>query len=302
MFPCCTARPTESGSSEVSRLTHAARNGGHAVIRRATALTATDGPGLPPPLDGGGPFELVPTDFGPFWMQTSDEVMRPYLLKRKRWADSAAELLRRLLLPGSRFLDVGANIGYFSVFVHLLALDIQIDAVEPHPVLYRLLQSNLWGNGVRARTFQTALGGQRCLLPMSSAPMNPGDSRVGVHTPDGRYELVVPVVPADELFPRRTFDVVTIGVQGFEPEVVLGMQRIIRDSPAIVLVVDFWPSALIDRGLDPPEVLDRYRQMGLHIAVNDDGGTGTCTAENVIEHCRTAGPNGQVNLILRRDT
>ena len=97
-------------------------------------------------------------------------------------------------------------------------------------------------------------------------------------------------------------DVVKIGVQGFEPDVVLGMQRIIHESPAIVLLVDFWPLALTDRGLDPLEVLDRYRQMGLHIAVNDDRGTGTCTAENVIEHCRSAGPNGQVNLILRRDT
>lgn len=129
--------------------------------------------------------------------------------------------------------------------------------------------------------------------------MNPGDSRVGVHTPDERYDLVVPVLPADELLVGRTYDVVKIGVQGYEPEVVLGMERIIRESPAIVLVVDFWPLALIDRGLDPLEVLDRYRQMGLHIAVNDDGGTGTCTAENVVEHCRSAGPNGQVNLILR---
>ena len=44
----------------------------------------------------------------------------------------------------------------------------------------------------------------------------------------------------------RTFDVAKISVQGFEPEVVLGMQRIIHDSPAIVLVVDFRPTLLIE--------------------------------------------------------
>ncbi len=285
----------------MSRISHVARSGGHSVIRRAAALTGTDGSALPPPLRDGGPFELIPTDFGPFWMQASDEVMRPHLLSRGRWGDSAAELLKRILPPGGRFLDVGANIGYFSVFVDLLARNIQIDAVEPHPVLHSLLQNNLWGNGVRARTYNTALGHQRCLLPMSSAPMNTGDSRVGVHRPDGRYDLIVPVVPADELFVRRSFDVVKIAAQGFEPEVVLGMQRIIRDSAAVVLVVDFWPSAICDRGLDPLEVLNRYRQIGLHIAVNDDGGTGTCTAEGVMEHCNSAGPDGRVNLILRRD-
>lgn len=283
------------------KISDVARSGGRAVIRRATALTEANALALPPPLCDGGPFELVPTDFGPFWMQTCDEVMRPYVLRRGRWGDAAAELLRRILPPGARFLDVGANIGYFSVFVHLLARDIQIDAVEPHPVHYRLLQNNLWGNNVRAQTFNAALGDKRCLLPMTSEPMNPGNSRMGTHRHDERYDLIVPVVTADELFAGRSFDVVKVSVQGFEPEVVLGMQRIIRESPAIVIVADFWPTLLVDRGLDPLEVLNRYRQLGLHIAVNDDGGTGTCTAENVIEHCRSAGPNGQVNLILRRD-
>ena len=78
------------------------------------------------------------------------------------------------------------------------------------------------------------------------------------------------------------------------------MERIVRESPAIVLVVDFWPSAIEDRGLEPLEIIDRYRHMGFHIAVNDDGGTGTCTGESVLDHCRSAGPNGQVKLILRR--
>ena len=130
--------------------------------------------------------------------------------------------------------------------------------------------------------------------------MNPGDSRIGVRTADDRYELVVPVLTADELFAGRSFDVAKISVQGFEPEVILGMERIVRESPAIVLVVEFRPADLIDRGLEPSEVLRRYQQLRFHIAVNDDGGTGTCTAENVIEHCRSAGPEGQVNLILRR--
>lgn len=275
---------------------------GAAVIRRAATLAPGAVPSLPAPLREGGPFAQIDTDVGPLWMQTRDEVMRPFLLKRKSWEESTAALLRRLLRPGARFLDVGANVGYFSLFVHRLPCEVQIDAVEPHPVLHSLLRANLWANDVRARIHNAALGDKRRLLPMSSPPMNPGDSRVGTRTPDDRYDLVVPVLPADELFARRSFDVVKIDVQGFEPEVILGMERIVRQSPAIVLVVEFWPTSLEERGLDPAEVLDRYRQLGYHIAVNDDGGTGTCTADDVLAHCLSAGPSGQVNLILRRDT
>ena len=86
-------------------------------MRHGAARTVGRGPVLPPPVRDGGPFERIETDLGPLWMQTSDEVMRPYLLRRKAWEESTGALLRRLLRPGARFLDVGANVGYFSLFV-----------------------------------------------------------------------------------------------------------------------------------------------------------------------------------------
>jgi FkbM family methyltransferase len=286
----------------MARVINEAWSGGAAVVRRAAAFAGVDRKTLPSPFSEGGPFDQIETKIGSLWMQVSDEVMRPYVLRRKAWEESTGALLERLLGPGARFLDVGANIGYYSLFAHSLQRDIEIDAVEPHPIHHRLLAANLWANRVAARIHNTALGETRRLAPMSSAPTNPADSRVGIHNPDGRYDLVVPVITADELFARRSFDVVKIHVQGFEPEVVLGMERIVRQSPAIALVVAFWPTALTDRGLDPPAVLDGYRRLGYHVAVNDAEGTGTCSADEVMEHCKSAGPNGQVNLILSRDT
>jgi FkbM family methyltransferase len=286
----------------MARVINGAWPAGAAVMRRAAAMVGVDRTAPPSPFSDGGPFEQIETEVGSLWMQVSDEVMRPYLLRRKAWEESTGALLKRLLGPGARFLDVGANVGYFSMFVHSLQRDIEIDAIEPHPIHHCLLEANLWANRVAARIHNTALGETRRLAPMSSAPMNPSDARLGIHNPDERYDLVVPVITADELFARRTFDVVKIHVQGFEPEVVLGMERIVRQSPAITLVVAFWPTALTDRGLDPSHVLDGYRRLGFHIAVNDPEGTGTCSADEVTEHCRSAGPNGQVNLILTRDT
>jgi len=274
--------------------------GKRAVRRGADALAARQATPLPTPLQG-GPFEGVETDIGMFWMQTCDEVMRPYLQRRRVWEEAKAELLDTLLRPGARFLDVGANVGYFSVFAHRLGRGLRIDAVEPQPVVFDLLQANLWSNAVPAATHRVALGHTRALTPLSIHPTNPGDARVGVQAPDGRYDLVVPMMTADELFRGRSFDVVKIDVQGFEPDVVLGMERIVYDSPAIVLIVEFWPTALVDRGLEPAEVLDRYRRLGYHISVNDQWGTGTCFTDEVIDHCRSAGPDGQVNLVLRRD-
>lgn len=272
---------------------------GNNLLRRAGASFRRPSP-VPPPLQG-GPFEQIETEVGPLWLQTSDEVMRPYLLRRKSWDEPTAAVLHKLLRPGARFLDVGASIGYFTIWANRLALDLEIDAVEPHPELFGLLEANVWANEARARLHRVALGDTRLLLPMSSPPMNPAAATLGTMTPDGRYNVVVPVVRADELFPRQSFDVVKVNAEGFEPEIVLGMERLIRESPSIVLVVRFRPSGLEQRALDPSEVLERYRRLGFRLVVNDDGGTGTCTAAEVLQHCRSAGPDGQVNLIMTRD-
>ena len=214
------------------------------MIRRAVHRPAAAGASFP--VLQGGPFEQVDTDLGPFWMLTSDEVMRPYLLDRGRWDESTTDLLEELIRPGCRFLNVGASMGYFSVFAHRIGGAATVDAVEPHPVNHSLLEANLWADDVPARTWRIALADERRLLPMTSAPMNPGDTRLAQHSPDGRYEVVVPVISGDELFTGRTFDLVKISVQGFELEVLLGMQRIVRQSAGIVLVVEFAPGILRD--------------------------------------------------------
>jgi len=276
------------------------RSTGANALRVATGVSDQRiGSMLPPALQG-GPFEEIDTAIGPLWMLSSDEVMRPYLFRHRAWEESEAELLATLIKPGARFLDVGANIGYFSLFAARTADGVAIDAVEPHPVLNTLLRANLWANRVQARVWDTALGSDRRLLPLESAPMNAGDTRVTGTVREKSYSLVVPVAPADELFRGRSFDVVKIDVQGWEPEVVAGMERIVRESPGIVLVVEFWPTGLRDRGLDPHEVLDRYRAFGYELAVQDDVGIGHCAVEDVVDECDSAGKNGQVNLVLRR--
>jgi len=174
-----------------------------------------------------------------------------------------------------------------------------VDCVEPHPVIHSLLEVNLWANEVPAQRWKVALGDERRMLPMSSAPHNPGDTRLGQLRADERYDLVVPVIHGDELFAGRSFDVVKIGVQGYESEVILGLQRIVRQSTGIVLVAGFWPTALRERGLEPDEVIRGYTAMGFDIAVHDNWGIGNCAVGEVVAHCDSAGPSGQVNLILR---
>jgi phthiocerol/phenolphthiocerol synthesis type-I polyketide synthase E len=63
------------------------------------------------------------------------------------------------LPPGSVVFDVGANVGVFSLFVHVECPSARILAFEPVPPLYRLLEANLSRHGVGARAYPYALSG-----------------------------------------------------------------------------------------------------------------------------------------------
>jgi FkbM family methyltransferase len=70
------------------------------------------------------------------------------------WGSEA--LFASHLDPAGVALDVGANIGYYSLYV--LPLVSEVHAFEPDPTACAILKKNLAGNSSRAFVYQTAVG------------------------------------------------------------------------------------------------------------------------------------------------
>ena len=58
-------------------------------------------------------------------------------------------VLRELARPGATFIDVGANIGFYSLFLSSCEPQLNVIAFEPNPKNYRLLESNVSVNELR---------------------------------------------------------------------------------------------------------------------------------------------------------
>lgn len=250
----------------------------------------------------GGPFEQVDTPAGPLWVLTSDEVMRPYLRDRGHWQHPTDSLLASLLRPGASFLHVGAEVGYLSLQASRMAEGVQVAAVEPNPLLFSLLRLNTWANQVDAQLWSGTLGNDRRVVPIEWEDRNPIESRILEFSAGQQYRAVVPMLPADELFSGRSFDVVMVRAHGWESDVVFGMRGIVERSPGIVIVAEFWPSAIRQRRLDPHAVIERYRALGFEAAMHDYWGLGHCALEDLVNHCDSAGPTGRVQIVLRKAT
>ncbi len=248
----------------------------------------------------GGPFEQVETPAGPLWVLAADQVMRPYLRDRGHWQHPTDTLLASLLRPGARFLHIGAEVGYLSLQASRMADGVQVAAVEPNPLLFPLLRANAWANGIDAQLWNGALGNDRGMIPVDWPDDDPADCHFGVGGVGRAGRAVVPILPADDLLNGQSFDVVVVRSRGWESDVVFGMRGIIQRSPGIVIVTDFWPSVIRDRGLEPQAVVDRFLALGFDAAVHDSWGLGHCALEEVVAHCNSAGPTGRVHLVLRK--
>jgi hypothetical protein len=78
------------------------------------------------------------------------------------------------------------------------------------------------------------------------------------------------------------------------------MTGILSRSPGIVIVAEFWPHALTERGRHPLEVLDGYRRAGFEIVTQVGSHLAPLDDNAILAATTSAGPYGQVNLVLRR--
>lgn len=237
----------------------------------------------------------IATNAGPVWMPRSDDVMRPYLERHGSWEPEEAELLATFFKPGLRFLDVGANVGYFSLLVATKCAGATIHAFEPHPLTSQILALNAWNSGADITSHAMALSDGERILALTTAEHNLGDTRTSTGSTGS---MLSPAAALDQILPDARFDLVKIDVQGFESEVVAGMSRMIARTPQVVIVAEFWPSALRERGLEPVDVLRGYADSGLHVRVQVERELAEKSPREIVSICDTAGPSGQVNLVL----
>ena len=170
-----------------------------------------------------------------------------------------------------------------------------IHAFEPHPLTSQVLALNAWASGADVTTHALALSAGDRILALTTAESNLGDTRSRAADSG---TMLSPAAPLDEVLPGAVFDLVKIDVQGFETEVIGGMIGMIRRSRGVVIVAEFMPAALRERGLDPVAVLASYGELGLDLTVQVGDDLLIMKHVEIVRTCETAGHDGQVNLVM----
>ncbi|WEH28533.1 FkbM family methyltransferase [Streptomyces sp. AM 3-1-1] len=205
-----------------------------------------------------------------FNVDTRDLIQR-YIYMFGMWEPNLTKWLSSRLKPGNVFVDVGANIGYFSALgARLVGAGGAVVSVEASPTFAELLRANLRLNRAdNVRVVEQAVSDREETLTLvlaSSANMG-ANSIVPYDGPiEARHE--VPASPLASLLTEdevRRARVIKIDVEGAEGKAVRGLAPLLgKLRPDAEVTVEVTPSRMTELGDTAAELLGTMAAAGFH--------------------------------------
>jgi len=163
---------------------------------------------------------------------------------------------RRALPAGGLFLDVGANVGTYTIWA--AELGAEVIALEPAPDTFRLLQENIALNGYLVTAVRAAAG-DHCGTARFTAGLDAANSLA----PDGT--AVTDLVTVDSLIGDRRVAGMKIDVEGFEIDVLRGAAAALAQQRIGLIQVEWNQASRFAVGTDRRPVADLLASYGYRL-------------------------------------
>ena len=176
------------------------------------------------------------------------------------------DLLKKIVKPSDVFIDIGANIGYFSLLVAHRLPSAEVISFEPVVDLYKKMNDNITLNDIKnIITIHAAVGEideERELFV--SAPDNSGMSSFRQPENYSGSKEKVKVVAIDEWFKGSglsKIDILKLDIEGSELAALRGMKKVLQNFRPL-LIVEINPETLSMFNLKPLDIYDYLEQQG----------------------------------------
>lgn len=146
-------------------------------------------------------------------------------------------LFQSLIQQNFKIFDVGANIGCTTLLFGDLAA--RVDSFEPSPSTFEILKKNVSASSrsnIHIHNF--GLGARNENLTLTFAPSNRSGSFVSDKTQASKGHSIenITIKKGDDNFYSAPVDFIKIDVEGYEKNVIDGLQQtIIKNRPVVVL-------------------------------------------------------------------
>jgi len=204
-----------------------------------------------------------------------DTIFTRKILDGKLHEEFETECFKSFIKPGMTVLDIGANVGYYTLIAAGMVGDSgKVVAFEPEPGNFKLLSKS-----VRKNKFKNIiLCGKGLSNESGTGHLYLCEDNLGDHrafdSGDDRRRIDIELVTVDEHLERlgidRKVDLIKMDIQGFEYLALQGMRQVIQASAPLHLMIEFWPSGLKKAGADPEHLFQLLIESGFNVYEMDE--------------------------------
>jgi FkbM family methyltransferase len=239
------------------------------------------------------------------FVDTRDRAVGLHLLHGGQWETHYTEAFRQMLRPGATVLDVGANLGWYTlVAAPIVGRGGRVVAVEPNPRMARLLYDSIYTNGFAGwvKVVQAAVNDVPDVVDLFVHEQSPGG---GAIRPANHSLGLIPVpstrvsaLPLDAIMADHPgpVDVLKMDVEGWEGVAFRGMRAVLDRSPELRMIIEWGPGQDRTR-VTRAETADELAGRGYRpFRVNPDGSLARFDWEAAVKE------PGLTNLVLLQPT
>ncbi len=217
------------------------------------------------------------------FVDSRDISIAPHLILEGVYEEHTDAVLRRLVSPGMHVVEIGANVGLFTLLMcHRAGPNGSVHAFECDPVLAQIARDNLELNGFsRIGTIdERAVSKERGTLSFRATTRHRGGGtliaglqQIPELTESERETISVQATSLDDFLANydRKIDFLKIDAEGAETDIIAGGQRIFGDpNYRVTVMMEFAPAFMREAGMDPARQLSGLHAGGFTFSRIDD--------------------------------
>jgi len=224
-------------------------------------------------------FTKTKDGFG-LYVDPNDTVISKTICFNGEWEPQLANFFKKIVKKGMNVIDIGANIGYFTIlFSKLVDPPGSVIAFEPSPRNFDFLKKNVISNSLKnVQLVQKAVSNNVGHESFFLSKVNFGDHRLeGLpvdDTDNSRDVITTEVTTLDDYLNGSRLDFCKIDAQGAEMKVLEGGIKTIEKNNDLKMAIEFSPRHLSAMGAEPMDFLKKIKGFGFNIydLYNIEGG------------------------------
>jgi len=189
-----------------------------------------------------------------------------HLSVHKDWEVFVSKIMYKYVKKGDIVLDLGANIGYYSLLLAKLVGDNgKVYSFEPDPDNFKLLKKNIKANDYHnivaiQKAVSDRTGKIRLFLEKDNSTMH----KIYRARGENCTTIEIESVSLDDFFKdkNKKINFIKMDIEGAEGGAIKGMQKLLDENDNIIIFSEFCPRAMRGCGIGPEEYFKLLSKFG----------------------------------------